>query len=131
MLGEGFDSLILDMDREKKRALQRKWFAQRRQAWIDEHGPCVKCGSSERLEVDHIDPSLKTLQPSKLWSLSLSNPIRIKELDNCQVLCYVCHKQKTKQQTENSSHGNTTMYRKGCRCDQCKVAKSLADKASK
>ena len=109
---------------ENKRKYQKEWLAKRRQAWIKEHGPCVICNSTDRMEVDHIDPTLKKLNPSKLWSLSSSNPVRIAELEKCQVLCYTCHKAKTKKQFTVEDHGLNRYERHGCRCDVCKAAKS-------
>jgi hypothetical protein len=60
------------------------------------NGPCCKCGSWERLEVDHRNPEEKHLNPRALWSLSPQNPRRIAELAKCQVLCHECHKEKTR-----------------------------------
>ena len=114
-------------DEDKKRSYQKDWLLDRRLAWIDSQGGmCVKCGSTERLEVDHIDPSTKSLNPRHLWSLSESNPERIEELAKCQILCYVCHKKKTKlEQSKEYIHGDYGMYNKrGCRCDLCKGAQA-------
>lgn len=33
-------------------------------------GKCVKCGSEENLEIDHIDPTTKSFEISKLWNVS-------------------------------------------------------------
>lgn len=106
---------------DEKRAYQLAWINKRRQDWLDENGPCVLCGSSDRLQVDHIDPENKALNPARLWSLGLKNPIRILELSKCQVLCYDCHKVKTKSQLEQTDHlaQGATLYRNGCRCDGC------------
>lgn len=41
---------------------------------------CARCGSAERLELDHIVP---------LWNGGTNDP------DNLQLLCYTCHKLKT------------------------------------
>ncbi len=63
----------------------------RRAQWLLENGPCKRCGSNERLEVDHIDPSLKVHH--KVWTWA---PERRKvELDKCQPLCHDCHAAKT------------------------------------
>jgi 5-methylcytosine-specific restriction endonuclease McrA len=109
---------------EQKKEYQRIWLRNRRQEWVNEHGPCVKCGSTHNLEIDHIDPTLKTLDPSRLWSLSLTNPIRIAELEKCQVLCEQCHLEKTKEQFKTKEHGRQMYEKYGCRCDVCKAAKS-------
>lgn len=55
---------------EKKREYAREWIRKRRKSWIDQHGPCVQCGSNEKLEVDHIDLSKKLINPRSLWAMS-------------------------------------------------------------
>ena len=44
---------------EQKRVYQREWLARRRKAWFDLNGPCIKCGSWDDLELDHINPKDK------------------------------------------------------------------------
>jgi 5-methylcytosine-specific restriction endonuclease McrA len=106
---------------EDRRAYALRWIQQRRADWIREHGLCAVCGSSDRLQVDHIDPSKKLTH--KVWSWSLAR--RLKELEKCQVLCEKHHKQKTaKYRARALFHGNASMYRKGCRCDLCREAAS-------
>lgn len=107
---------------EEQRNYQRAWMARRRQEWIESKGGiCDRCGTTENLEVGHIDPSLKTMQPSGLWSRSLA--VREKELENCQVLCSECHKKKTISETV-WNHGRTG-YSKGCRCEVCYEAQRV------
>lgn len=67
------------------------YYKARRDAWIKANGPCQHCGSSERLEVDHIERESKTHH--RIWSWSLAR--REVELAKCQVLCHICHKMKT------------------------------------
>lgn len=81
--------------RDYIRKFQRAWVRRRRAAWIAANGPCAQCGSSDRLEVDHRDPTEKEIPTSALWGMSPRNPKRIAELAKCQVLCHGCHKQKT------------------------------------
>jgi 5-methylcytosine-specific restriction endonuclease McrA len=52
---------------------------------------CVRCGSNEQLELDHIDPSTRTT--NKFWKYSAVR--RETELAKCQVLCKPCHIFKT------------------------------------
>lgn len=107
---------------EKKRVYQLGWIQKRRQAWLDENGPCKQCGSSDRLEVDHIDPTTKEYNPSHIWS---RNPdVRRKELAKCQVLCYECHKTKTRSEVAlENYHGTITGYSSyRCRCSECRNA---------
>lgn len=109
-------------DKNKQREFQVSWRTARRQAYIDSKGGvCAKCGSSDQLEVDHIDRSLKTMSPTKIWSRT--EEIRNKELINCQVLCNSCHKEKTaiERYVENP-HGVYAKYKYGCRCDLCRAA---------
>lgn len=107
---------------EKKQKYQREWKNNRRQEWILENGPCKKCGSWNNLEVDHINPKLKTMEASSMWSRT--KEVRDKELENCQVLCKSCHLQKTLSERPKPRHGTTTMYYKHkCKCEICCEAK--------
>lgn len=101
---------------------QRQWIAARRKAWIEGQGPCILCGSTAELEIDHIDRSQKSAHVSTLWSLSPTNPKRIAELAKCQVLCRSCHSRKTAKDLKylSAPHGTSTRYQLGCRCKACK-----------
>jgi hypothetical protein len=88
---------------------------ERRRTWIAKNGPCRRCGSWERPEVDHKDPATKVAH--NIWSWSEAR--REQELSKCQVLCYECHKEKTKSEIGSETHGSG-MYHKGCRCDICR-----------
>lgn len=56
-------------------------------------GKCTKCGSTENLQFDHIDPTSKdfnissNLDSVRLWQ----------ELMKCQLLCEPHHREKTRQ----------------------------------
>lgn len=67
--------------------VRAEWFA-------SQGGRCVKCGSTERLECDHIDRTSKTGRDAhKVRSWSLAR--RVVELAKYQVLCHECHLTKT------------------------------------
>lgn len=112
-------------NKDDKRAYQAEWVARRRLAWLVENGPCFRCGSNKELEVHHLDPSTKEANPTHLWSLSPNNIKRVAELAKCVVACYTCHKELTRFLFEVVEHGNTTMYRKGCRCVKCRRAATI------
>lgn len=109
-------------DKLKQNAAQLRYQQERRRQWIAENGPCRQCGTWERLEVDHIDPSTKV--DSHIWSWTKAR--RDVELAKCQVLCFECHKQKTFP--TRGTHGRERMYRLGCRCEACTKAKTAARK---
>ncbi len=80
------------------------------------------CGSTEDLQLDHVDPSTKVFILSgchldKAWTRILE------EAEKCQVLCETHHKEKSsKEAFAKVKHGSEQMYAKyGCRCDQCTV----------
>ena len=52
---------------------------------------CVKCGATENLQFDHIDPKTKcfNVNPQDSWQKTLT------ELYKCQLLCPSCHLEKT------------------------------------
>ena len=91
------------MTRHRKKYMRKyqvRWLRLRRDRWMEENGPCVKCGSDQSLELDHIDPATKASH--RVWSWRKSR--RERELQKCQVLCHECHKAKTirEQRGENS-----------------------------
>lgn len=108
------------LDKKKQRACQAKYLKSVREAWLAEHGPCWWCGSSFKLEVDHIDPAEKTSH--RIWSWSKER--RDAELAKCQVLCWGCHRLKHRATyRRNYEHGTLYCYRRlECRCQPCKDA---------
>ena len=59
-------------------------------------GKCVVCGTTERLEFDHIDRTTKKYSIG--GRVSYNFDILKEEVDKCQLLCYDCHKVKTKSE---------------------------------
>jgi 5-methylcytosine-specific restriction endonuclease McrA len=111
--------------KKAQRAYQLKWLHARRLAWIEANGPCKNCGSIENLEVDHINPETKRMEPSAIWSCSAKK--RMSELKKCQVLCEDCHEEKTaKWHADQRKHGTLPMYDNGCRCRECKDTKNAS-----
>ena len=90
----------------------------KRRARIHEYlgGVCAVCGTTENLEVDHLDPKEKIFNIAH--RLSVKN---IKdELAKCQLLCKQCHAKKTAKENEGWTHG--TIYgwmKKKCTCEIC------------
>ena len=72
----------------------------RRQKIIDFlGGECVKCDSTENLEVDHIDPKTKSFN---LDAKNIQRKWEILEIElrKCQLLCKTCHKDKSRKGKE-------------------------------
>lgn len=87
------------VDKAKQRAYQNRWTQKRRLDWIDSQGGrCVKCGSQERLEVDHRERSEKEIHTRHLWGMKSSR--RVVELLKCWVLCHECHLTKTMEENK-------------------------------
>lgn len=88
-------------------------------------GKCWKCGSTNRMEIDHIDPKTKKFEIGKMWSRAW-NKILI-ELKKCQLLCHDCHRIKTTiergQTPALGTHGTLSSYRY-CKCPLCRKANS-------
>lgn len=110
----------------QNRAYRLAWNKRQRKRWRDEwfaaNGPCRHCGSWHRLEVDHINPADKTTR-RQVWMLSKIR--REAELAKCQPLCHECHLQKTSAQLRTYPPcGTRSSYYHGCRCAECRKARS-------
>lgn len=78
-------------DAVRQRAFQRRWLAQRREAWLRGKA-CARCGCADihQLQLDHIDPASKVDHRCFGWS----SQRRAAELAKIQVLCRARHIQK-------------------------------------
>ena len=113
-------------------------FRHKRKARIIEYlgGVCVVCGTTQELEIDHIDPSLKSFvlngnNLNRTWEFLLP------EIKKCQLLCNAHHIEKSRQEQlgkapwnkgisllSPDSHGNWQAYdKRACRCEICKAWK--------
>jgi hypothetical protein len=119
-----YTELMSYRDPAKQAEYQRLWIKKRRDSYFADKS-CTICGSKTDLELDHIDPKTKTMLTARIWSLSLTNPRRIAELAKCQILCNSHHKEKTKAQREITKEHGYALYQRGCRCDECKLSKSI------
>lgn len=96
-------------------------------------GKCVRCGSTDNLEFDHIIPATKSFTISSAKALDGPWERLLEEAAKCQLLCSECHRRKTKECGETGGghnriddHGTEAMYQKGCRCDPCWQARRNA-----
>ncbi len=110
---------------DKKREYDKKRAADRRAFHVERMGgKCVQCGSTDRLEFDHIDRSTKAYNPTQLWSRT--EAVVLAELEKTQLLCHDCHQKKTSAERiadRNLQHGEYGMYKwYKCRCQPCRDA---------
>ena len=86
-------------------------------------GKCVVCGTSEYLELDHIDPATKAMPVGEMWSVSKDRYLA--EIQKCQLLCRGHHIRKTiaerGQLLAKENHGTPRSYLY-CKCDLCGAA---------
>lgn len=110
-------------DPEAMRKYKREWVARRRADFFDGR-KCVKCGSANTLELDHIDPTKKLHHTIWTWSAAR----RDAEIAKCQILCHACHRAKTIAQMPITHghkayrHGTMAMYfNHKCKCGLCRL----------
>jgi hypothetical protein len=95
-------------------------------------GKCVECGTTNCLEIDHVDPETKSCEPARLASLTWEKAVA--ELKKCQLLCDRHHNVKSIRERGQLSarvvHGTISSYRY-CKCDLCRKAKSESNKSQR
>ena len=79
------------------RKIHKKNRDERRKILIERlGGKCVKCGTTENLQFDHIDPNTKKDRTYCVSTMLGSSMERVTaEADKCQLLCSKCHLEKT------------------------------------
>ena len=109
-------------DATKRRDYSRGWIAERKQKYLHQLGECYFCGSAENIEPHHVDPDEKL--DTHFWSWEESRLLH--ELYKCVALCGSCHKKfhGLVRRIAMDQSGETTGYRRGCRCQICKTAKA-------
>lgn len=73
-------------------------------------GKCVKCGSEENLEFDHINPEEKEYNIANMCSINKKDLYN--ELDKCQLLCHSCHREKTNKEISKQQEGENNSFSK-------------------
>ena len=92
---------------------------------------CSKCGTTENLEFDHIDPKNKIMAIGTAIVYKSSQFVW-EEVQKCQLLCKPCHKEKNKIDNGEAQHGTRTMYtHHSCRCDDCRLANRTYNREQK
>ena len=110
-----FDSNLAHKRREMNKIefseYMRRRYADRRVAAIELlGGKCSKCGSSKKLQFDHIDRKSKAVNIADLWRHSWKRILI--ELEKCQLLCECCHTEKSKPELAQVSRSYQEAHRK-------------------
>jgi hypothetical protein len=103
--GSGYYNDMPYSDPARQLQYQNKWMRQRRLDWLAANGPCIDCGTWEKLTVDHVDASAKVSH--RVWSWAKAR--RDVELAKCVVRCWPCHQVKTNASGERArgeQHGH-------------------------
>jgi len=92
-----------------QRGYNKAWKQARRDRLIELlGGKCVRCGATEDLEFDHIDPSTKVFAVcaglSKAWD------VLVEEASKTQLLCKPCHVAKGAEDRPELKHGTYHVY---------------------
>ena len=81
---------------------------------------CVRCGATEDLEFDHIDPATKRFAVGS--SMSRAWDELVEEALKCQLLCRSCHREKAVEDRPEPAHSYYRYWYYGCRCAVCRAA---------
>lgn len=82
---------------------------------------CSQCGSTDRIEFDHIDPTTKSFDILEQWNRPIEELVQ--EVRKCQPLCYSCHREKSLAQL-SVEHGGGASGKRNCKCDLCRAKKN-------
>jgi hypothetical protein len=81
-------------------------------------GACVRCGATDDLQFDHINPAEKAMEIKSNLSFKAVGD----ELKKCQLLCRTCHLGKTVGEKAPFRHGTIYGFMKmKCQCAACTV----------
>src|SRR5690349_14793964 len=83
-------------------------------------GECVRCGATEDLQFDHIDPSTKRFAIGS--SMSRAWAELVEEALKTQLLCPPCHREKGAEDRPEVPHSFYRYLYYGCRCAICRAA---------
>jgi hypothetical protein len=114
-------------DKEKYNAYMKQYMAdrylrRRTEAIALLGGKCVVCGTTENLELDHIDPQKKSFNFAKALAGWAQKRID-EELKKAQLLCETHHLQKSR--IDNGvEHGGGLTGKRNCRCELCAPLKN-------
>ena len=92
-------------------------------------GKCVRCGATEDLEFDHIDPSAKSFGVcaglAKAWD------VLVEEAAKCQLLCkpWSCDQERRGPPWSLPTAPITSTGTWNCRCNPCKAANAAKSAA--
>lgn len=119
------------------------WYERRHAEALEQlGGKCVRCGTTENLEIDHIKAETvdRRMRNGRGGMWTVSEERFQAELAKCQLLCHDCHRKKTRENGETGGghnkiqddayqHGTARMYHyKKCRCKWCIKAGMLYKK---
>lgn len=112
--------------KEQTREYNRERHRTRRAKYIEMlGGSCARCGSTEQLEFDHVEPTEKRYTISAYFKGKEER--HEAELKKCQLLCKQCHIEKSIEDSGKNPargvHGTLSSYNH-CRCTECRAAKS-------
>lgn len=124
----------MSYDSETNKKYLRERYASQRGAFVDFLGGCCSvCGSTESLEIDHINWREKSFSVGALWPRK-KLPAVYEELKKCQLLCKAHHKEKTKRDLSEIMRATRPPFKHGtfygfmkakCACDECEARKFL------
>jgi hypothetical protein len=117
-----------------QREYQKKRYARRMTEAREALGGRCSCGSTDRLQLDHVDPAMKTMTIADMTRLG--DERFWAEVRKCQLLCFDCHVAKSKldlsvmaKARQPGHHGISHYNKHGCRCPICSAAKAASRKA--